>query len=162
MVRLQPAAADAAGDGSSAAAALDGAAAAALDGLPGADQVPPWDAEGEAAAGGGDGPAADAGTEALPPRVQPAFYRKDANEVLVKDGPGMVKAFLDNAEPFPIRGLLRWAGGWAGLAGELPSAVLLAGGRAGGWAGGWLHGGRCTALPLRGLLGWVEGPSNVG
>jgi hypothetical protein len=42
--------------------------------------------------------------------VQPAYYRKDANEVLVRDGPAMLRAFLESAEPFPIRGLLRCGG----------------------------------------------------
>jgi hypothetical protein len=59
--------------------------------------------------------------EALQLRVQPAYYRKDANEVLMKDGAGMLRAFLENAEPFPIRGLLRWGWEW---------------GRAGSGAGG--------------------------
>ena len=47
----------------------------------------------------------------LAPRIEPPHYRKDANEVLVRDGPEMLGAFISNAEPFPIRGLLRWAGG---------------------------------------------------
>lgn len=51
--------------------------------------------------------AIEAGAEALQLRVQPAFYRKDANEVLMRDGAAMLRAFLLNAEPFPIRGLLR-------------------------------------------------------
>ncbi|EFN55118.1 hypothetical protein CHLNCDRAFT_31176, partial [Chlorella variabilis] len=52
--------------------------------------------------------AIEAGAEALQLRVQPAFYRKDANEVLMRDGAAMLRAFLLNAEPFPIRGLLRF------------------------------------------------------
>ena len=37
-----------------------------------------------------------------------AWYRKDANEVLMKDGPQMLQNFIESAEPFPIRGLLRF------------------------------------------------------
>jgi twinkle protein len=35
------------------------------------------------------------------------WYRKDANEVLMRDGPDMLRAFIDTAEPLPITGLLR-------------------------------------------------------
>ncbi len=34
-------------------------------------------------------------------------FRKDANEVLVHDGPAMLKAYVQNALPLPIRGLFR-------------------------------------------------------
>jgi hypothetical protein len=71
-------------------------------------------AEGAAAVGAAGPPEGSA--EALQLRVQPAYYRKDANEVLMKDGAGMLRAFLENAEPFPIRGLLRWGWGGVGLA----------------------------------------------
>lgn len=40
--------------------------------------------------------------------VDPAWYRKDANEVLLKDGPEMLRNFIESAEPLPIRGLLRF------------------------------------------------------
>ncbi len=36
-----------------------------------------------------------------------AWYRKDANEVLVKDGVEVLKQLIENAEPYPIRGLFR-------------------------------------------------------
>lgn len=42
-----------------------------------------------------------------PLQVEAEWYRKDANEVLLKDGPDMLRAFIENAEPLPIRGLLR-------------------------------------------------------
>lgn len=46
--------------------------------------------------------------EADSPVVDPNWYRKDANEVLVKDGPNKLRAFYENAEPLPIRGLIRF------------------------------------------------------
>lgn len=64
----------------------------------------------QGAAGAELATAAAAGSEAMQLRVQAAYYRKDANEVLMRDGAGMLRAFLENAEPFPIRGLLRCAG----------------------------------------------------
>ena len=36
------------------------------------------------------------------------YYRKDANDVLMKDGPGMLQNFMESAEPLPIRGLLQF------------------------------------------------------
>ena len=35
--------------------------------------------------------------------------RKDANEVLMKNGPDALRLCIDQAEPLPIRGLFRWA-----------------------------------------------------
>lgn len=43
-----------------------------------------------------------------PGQPDPAWYRKDANEVLMKDGPKMLQNFVESAEPLPIRGLLRF------------------------------------------------------
>jgi hypothetical protein len=43
-----------------------------------------------------------------PPKLDLRWYRKDANEVLIKDGAAFLKAFVDYAEPLPIRGLLRF------------------------------------------------------
>ena len=42
------------------------------------------------------------------PVLDPTWYRKDANEVLTRDGPEKVRLFYENAEPLPIRGLLRF------------------------------------------------------
>ena len=56
------------------------------------------------------GASAAAAGATLPSAVEPEWYRKDANEVLVRDGPDFLKAFIEQAEPFPIRGLLRRAG----------------------------------------------------
>eukprot|EP00210_Caulerpa_lentillifera_P007947 g7586.t1 len=36
------------------------------------------------------------------------WFRKDANEVLVKDGTGVLKAYLSDPEPYPVTGLLRF------------------------------------------------------
>ncbi|WPT16291.1 Twinkle-like protein [Picochlorum sp. SENEW3] len=48
-------------------------------------------------------------TESVKPgQPDPAWYRKDANEVLMKDGPKMLQNFVESAEPLPIRGLLRF------------------------------------------------------
>jgi twinkle protein len=47
-------------------------------------------------------------TEKPAPILNPRWYRKDANEVLIKDGPVALKAFVEAAEPLPIRGLLRF------------------------------------------------------
>jgi twinkle protein len=41
--------------------------------------------------------------------LDPKWYRKDANEVLIRDGPAQLKAFIESADPLPIRGLLRFA-----------------------------------------------------
>ena len=38
-----------------------------------------------------------------------ACVRKDANEVLMKNGPDVLRLCIDQAEPLPIRGLFRWA-----------------------------------------------------
>ncbi len=38
-----------------------------------------------------------------------ACVRKDANEVLMKNGPNALRLCIDQAEPLPIRGLFRWA-----------------------------------------------------
>jgi len=38
-----------------------------------------------------------------------ACVRKDANEVLMKNGPDALRLCIDQAEPLPIRGLFRWA-----------------------------------------------------
>lgn len=43
-----------------------------------------------------------------PGQPDPTWYRKDANEVLIKDGPEMLQNFIESAEPLPIRGLLRF------------------------------------------------------
>ena len=42
------------------------------------------------------------------PAEDVAYYRKDANEVLMKDGPEMLQNFIESAEPLPIRGLLQF------------------------------------------------------
>lgn len=38
-----------------------------------------------------------------------ACVRKDANEVLMKNGLDALRLCIDQAEPLPIRGLFRWA-----------------------------------------------------
>ena len=47
--------------------------------------------------------AADASKEQL----AEACFRKDANEVLMKDGAEALRQCIDQAEPLPIRGLFR-------------------------------------------------------
>lgn len=102
----------AASDSQAAAEALDADAAAALAALPdGGEAVSAMPAkqgaaEAQQAADQQQQQQAPA-SEALQLAVQAMYYRKDANEVLMKDGPAMLRAFLDTAEPFPIRGLLR-------------------------------------------------------
>lgn len=59
-------------------------------------------------------PPTDADTSELPDVTQQdipqdALMRKDANEVLVKDGPEALRQCIDLAEPLPIRGLFRLA-----------------------------------------------------
>lgn len=51
------------------------------------------------------GAVAEAGEEA----GKEAGFRKDANEVLMKDGPEALRFCIDQAEPLPIRGLFRSA-----------------------------------------------------
>jgi twinkle protein len=50
----------------------------------------------------------DAEEEPRPGQPDPVWYRKDANEVLMKDGNKMLQNFIESAEPLPIRGLLRF------------------------------------------------------
>jgi hypothetical protein len=39
--------------------------------------------------------------------------RKDANEVLAKEGPALLRELVAAASPFPVKGLYRWGGqGW--------------------------------------------------
>ena len=40
--------------------------------------------------------------------LDPAAARKDANEVLVKDGPDWLRELIERAEPTPINGLYRF------------------------------------------------------
>lgn len=49
----------------------------------------------------------EAGAEADEEAVKEAAFRKDANEVLMKDGPEALRSCIDQAEPLPIRGLFR-------------------------------------------------------
>ena len=59
-------------------------------------------------------PESDVPTEAADAAEQPsaeAFFRKDANEVLVKDGADALRLCIDLAEPLPIRGLFRYCPG---------------------------------------------------
>jgi hypothetical protein len=37
------------------------------------------------------------------------YFRKDANEVLVKDGPTALEALVRQAQPYPIRGLFKFS-----------------------------------------------------
>jgi twinkle protein len=55
-------------------------------------------------------PAADNEEASLPeePTLDRTWYRKDANEVLIRDGGPVLHAFYEAAEPLPIRGLLRF------------------------------------------------------
>lgn len=50
----------------------------------------------------------DAAPDTLLDTPQDALIRKDANEVLVKDGPQALRQCIEMAEPLPIRGLFRW------------------------------------------------------
>lgn len=47
-------------------------------------------------------------SDGAPLSVDSKWYRKDANEVLMRDGAGLLSAFVQTAEPLPIRGLLRF------------------------------------------------------
>ncbi|KAL4858725.1 Twinkle [Chlorella vulgaris] len=83
------------------------AAAAEGDAVPAPQQAEQQQQQQQQQPGGGaDAAAAAAKLPEL--QVQPAYYRKDADEVLMRDGPAMLRAFLENAEPFPIRGLHRF------------------------------------------------------
>lgn len=63
-------------------------------------------------------PPAEAGTADAPVKA-PSL--KDANEVLMAKGPDALKAAVEGAEPYPIRGLFRYASFWVGLrAGACP------------------------------------------
>ncbi|GAB4817546.1 hypothetical protein N2152v2_004592 [Parachlorella kessleri] len=106
--------ADAAAAGVDAVATGGDGAAAQDNGTESAEQAAgaaqPLAATHEAGAAGtqaeeGEGEGGD-GSE--PPLIQEAWYRKDANEVLLRDGAPMLRAFVAAAEPLPIRGLLRF------------------------------------------------------
>ena len=47
-------------------------------------------------------------SSSAPTSVDQRYYRKDANEVLLRDGDALLRAFVESAEPLPIRGLLRF------------------------------------------------------
>jgi twinkle protein len=65
--------------------------------------------EAVAPADSGVGEGADAAAAAPPPpSLDERWYRKDANEVLLRDGPAVLRSFVEAAEPLPIRGLLRF------------------------------------------------------
>jgi twinkle protein len=55
------------------------------------------------------GAVADPAAAAATTPADPALARKDANEVLMKDGPLALAALVDAAEPVPIRGLFQFA-----------------------------------------------------
>lgn len=59
-----------------------------------------------------------AGFGALPQdeAADPSF-RKDANQVLMEDGPEALRSCLEAAEPYPIRGLFRYDFGSRALPG---------------------------------------------
>uniref|UniRef100_A0A061S6G6 Twinkle protein n=1 Tax=Tetraselmis sp. GSL018 TaxID=582737 RepID=A0A061S6G6_9CHLO len=61
------------------------------------------------------------------------FFRKDANEVLVKDGAAMLQAYIDSAEEYPIRGLFRLTDFW----GDVYNYYNLHSGNEGGVSTGW-------------------------
>ena len=113
----EEAAAAAGAEGEPVAEAADAAGDAAGDAPSAAEAAPADDSAAEpapeaaavaAAAAADEATAAAAAAEAeATPKLDTAWYRKDANEVLLKDGPEVTRAFVDNAEPFPIRGLLR-------------------------------------------------------
>ena len=43
------------------------------------------------------------------PRAPSPALSHPHKQVLLKDGAEFLRAFVENAEPFPIRGLFRWA-----------------------------------------------------
>ena len=51
----------------------------------------------------------EAATDLAEEQPAEASFRKDANEVLMKDGPQALRFCIDQAEPLPIRGLFRSA-----------------------------------------------------
>ena len=65
---------------------------------------------GAAAAGGGGGPGSPSPSSLHPPDEEEVDdgFRKDANEVLVRDGPGRLRELIEAAEPTPINGLYRF------------------------------------------------------
>lgn len=56
----------------------------------------------------GDLSASSSTSSSAPASVDQRHYRKDANEVLLRDGDAILRAFVESAEPLPIRGLLRF------------------------------------------------------
>jgi twinkle protein len=44
--------------------------------------------------------------------ADPEWFRKDANEVLVKDGPQALRAFIEAAQPVPVQGLYTFQDFW--------------------------------------------------
>jgi hypothetical protein len=79
----------------------------------------------EAGSAAGPDTGLEAGSEADPAAAAAAGWeRKDANEVLMKDGPEVLTAYIDAAKPVPVRGLYRFEDFWqqVGALG-LPAAV---------------------------------------
>lgn len=69
------------------------------------NEMPPMEASAEMDRS--DAPSAENASSSIG-TVDSLWYRKDANDVLISDGPVMLRAFVQMAEPLPIRGLLRF------------------------------------------------------
>lgn len=54
---------------------------------------------------------------AVGPELAQGFARKDANEVLMKDGAALLVAYLEAAQPLPIRGLFTFMDFWPQVGG---------------------------------------------
>eukprot|EP00803_Ostreobium_quekettii_P004270 evm.model.scf_905.1 EVM.evm.TU.scf_905.1 scf_905:1034-6209(-) len=69
------------------------------------------------------------------PKDDQDWARKDANEVLVKDGVKHLRAFVEAAEPIPYMGLHRFAEYWDEIMGQYISMSTASTGYSTGWSG---------------------------
>jgi hypothetical protein len=69
--------------------------------------------------------AAAAAASVQPAELAEGFARKDANEVLVRDGAQVLVAYLEAAQPLPIRGLFTFMDFWPQVGGRLRDIISL-------------------------------------
>lgn len=90
-----------------------GSSLAAAGGAPGGAPAPPSPPSQQqpAAAHAGNGSGAASSSDAAAAAPNP-YFRKDANEVLIKDGPAALRRYVEAAQPLPISGLQRFGAFW--------------------------------------------------
>ncbi|KIY91921.1 hypothetical protein MNEG_16042 [Monoraphidium neglectum] len=129
-------------------------------------QAAPWDVLGGGGGDGlfasnGNGASGGAGAAAAAAAAPPSpWFRKDANEVLLKDGPAALREYVAAAQPLPVPGLQRFASFWEELL-DLYAAQAGGDGREAAASTGWGGVDGCYKVPP-GELTLVTGVPNSG